>query len=296
MNISEILGWLKCNDKNKLQELWEMSNAARQEVVGNDVHLRGLIEFSNYCCNLCAYCGINRKRKNITRYRMTAEEILLSAKEAMKNKIGTIVLQSGYDPSMPVNWFVEILQEIKRKYPIAITLSIGERTEKELETLRLAGADRYLLRFETSDPILHAELHPHDKDSLSHRLMLLKTLRCLGYQIGSGMLIGLPGQCYRSLAYDILLLRKLQLDMIGVGPYISHPETDLFDKYNKSCHNASQVPNDELTSLKVLSLIRLTSSGAHIPSTTAMASINPEYSYLAGLMCGANVIMPNLTQ
>lgn len=308
LDYQTILHWLKTEDNDQLKQLWQMADKVRQDNVGDEVHLRGLIELSNICYRECAYCGLNRHNQDIPRYRMTAEEILISAKKAKEFGYGTVVLQSGEDFSITQEWIYELIKNIKQQTGLAVTLSLGERTNDELLAWKRAGADRYLLRFETSDPELFALIHPalHNNQQssltsnnlLNKRIDILKTLKSLGYETGSGVMIGIPGQTYSILAQDILLFGKLDLDMIGVGPFIMHPDTALGQgKLDKliTINPQEQVPNNELMTYKVIALARLMCPTANIPSTTALATINKGFGRELGLMRGANIVMPNVT-
>ena len=176
---------------------------------------------------MCAYCGLRTANREITRYCMSADEILACADTAVRFGYGTVVLQSGEDPAVSREWVANLVGEIKRRTPLAVTLSLGEREPHELAAWRHAGADRYLLRFETSNPQLYARIHPPRPGMTSDRVALLRQLRCIGYEVGSGIMIGIPGQTYDDLARDILLFAELDLDMVGVGPFLPHPQTPL---------------------------------------------------------------------
>ncbi len=291
MNPSEILTWLKEENKNRLEELWQRADRVRREHVGDEVHLRGLIEFSNYCVRLCEYCGLRVANQKIDRYRMSLEEILECARQAVVFGYGTVVLQSGEDWGTKQEWMAEVIRTIKKETSLAVTLSLGERSDEDLKAWRKAGADRYLLRFETSNPELYAKIHPSLAGKLSDRISLLKKLRTLGYETGSGIMIGIPGQTYEDIVKDIELFRTLDLDMIGVGPFIAHPETPLARKTSRS----GQVPNTELMTYKVIAVTRVVCPEANIPSTTALATLNLAEGRELGLCRGANIVMPNLT-
>ena len=227
---------------------------------------------------------------------MGQDEILACAESAVALGYGTVVLQSGEDPGIRADWMSDLIRQIKAATPLAVTLSLGERTDDELAAWREAGADRYLLRFETSNRVLYDRIHPARGTVRSDRLAILETLRRLGYEVGSGVMIGIPGQSYDDLARDIELFRELDLDMIGVGPWLSHPDTPLADPHQwLSLAEGEQVPNDELTTYKVIALARLACPRANIPATTALATINRGNGRELGLARGANVIMPNLT-
>ncbi len=296
MNRATILEWLRENDTARLQALWQQADALRREEVGNAVHLRGLIEFSNCCVRQCTYCGLRAGNTELPRYRLSAEQILECAHQTVALGYGTVVLQSGEDPELDPTWMYRVIDRIKQETNLAITLSLGERSVAELESWRQAGADRYLLRFETSNPTLFRRIHPPAKGKDCDRLLLLSTLRELGYEVGSGVMIGVPGQSYDDLASDLLLFAQIDLDMIGVGPYIAHPQTPLGREPARfPFPTEDQVPNTEEMTYKVIALTRLLCPQANIPSTTALATINPVNGREKGLQRGANVVMPNVT-
>ena len=294
---SEILYWLREKDEARLERLFQEANEVRRQNVGEAVHLRGLIEISNICCRLCAYCGIRADNQDIERYRMTRDEILGCVREAVAYGYGTVVMQAGEDYGIERDWLVDIIREIKQSTPLAVTLSLGERPDEDLVAWREAGANRYLLRFETSDPALYAMIHPpapgkRPKD----RIAILRRLRELGYEAGSGVMVGIPGQSYASLAHDIATFADLDLDMIGVGPYIPHPETPLGSGgIAPEIDPADQVPNTEAMTYCAVALTRLACPQANIPSTTALATLNTASGRELGLQRGANIVMPNLT-
>lgn len=294
LNLASIEQWLRTEDDDKLQQLWQEANKVRQMRVGAAVHLRGLIEISNHCARQCGYCGINSNNSKIVRYRMTTTEIIECVRKAKQFGYGTVVLQSGEDYGMRRKTIVEIIRQIKHETDLAVTLSLGERPVADLLAFKKAGADRYLLRFETSDKNLFQKIHPPLKSTTSDRIKILCELRNLGYEIGSGVMIGIPGQTYKSLANDIALFRELDLDMIGAGPYIMHPETDLAQESQQTLH-CDQVPNTEAMTYKVVALARIVCPTANIPSTTALATLNKKNGRELGLNRGANIIMPNLT-
>lgn len=303
---SEILGSLLETAANALADLWHRADAARRAGVGDAVHLRGLVEISNHCTRQCLYCGIRAANAHIQRYRMTADEILAAAKTADELGYGTVVLQSGEDPGLSTRFITDVVRRIKSETPLAVTLSLGERTFEEFALWRAAGADRYLMRFETSNSGLFAQIHPPLGTRAYSRVEALEELHRIGYEVGSGFLIGIPGQTYTDLANDLELVARLELDMIGVGPFVPHPETPLgrLDAGNEAARGVEQgrdlkaedqVPNDELTTYKVLALLRILCPTTNIPSTTALATINDREGRELGLLRGANVIMPNVT-
>lgn len=296
MTKQEIIRWLKEGDETQLQWLWEQADKIRRENVGDEVHLRGLIEFSNYCVRRCGYCGLTADNREVQRYRMSAEEILACAHEAVQYDYGTVVLQSGEDYGIKREWLADVVRRIKAETPLAVTLSVGERSYEDLQAWRKAGADRYLLRFESSDEKLYDFIHPSLPNKKSNRFEILRQLRDLGYEVGSGVMLGIPGQTYDSLANDLLLFKELDLDMIGVGPYIPHPDTRLGrDGVPWQVDKKEQVPNTELMTYKAVALTRLLRPDANIPSTTALATLNSHEGRELGLSRGANIVMPNMT-
>jgi biotin synthase len=297
----EILAWVKEEEGWKLDFLWEDADRVRREHVGDEVHLRGLIELSNYCRRDCLYCGIRASRR-IERYRMTEDEVMDCARTAQKLGYGTVVLQSGEDLGLTSDFITALVRRIRTETPLAVTLSLGERSREELEQWRTAGADRYLLKHETSDPELFRRIHPDCGTEVSDRVALLKAAHEMGYEVGSGAMVGIPGQSYESLADDIMLFRDLDLEMIGCGPFVPHPDTPLGNPQSAICNLKSemagprtQVPATDTMTTKVVALTRLVCSDANIPSTTALATVNREHGRELGLERGANVWMPNLT-
>lgn len=265
-------------------ELRVEADKVRKEIYGNKVYIRGLIEYSNYCkCN-CFYCGIRRDNKKAERYRLTGEEILSCCDNGYKLGFRTFVLQGGEDPHFTDDVMCDIVSSIKEKYPdCAVTLSMGERTKESYERLKKAGADRYLLRHETADDTHFSKLHPEDS-SLENRKKCLFYLKELGFQVGSGFMVGSPYQTTETLIKDLRFLQELMPDMIGIGPFISHCDTPFKDKENGRL---------ELT-LRMLSILRLMFPKSLLPATTALGTL-AEGGREMGLRSGANVIMPNLS-
>jgi biotin synthase len=278
----EDLARLLAADGENERRLLATADRVRSAAVGDEVHLRALIEFSNHCRRNCLYCGLRRGRAGLARYRMTPQEIAEAAEEAAGAGFGTVVLQSGEDLAYTAEALAAAIRAVKARCDVAVTLSLGERTEADYARLRDAGADRFLLRIETSNPDLYERLHP---DSDWHaRLGCLHTLRSLGYQVGSGVMIGLPGQSLEMLADDLLFLRDLQLDMIGVGPFIPHPTTPL----------GGEAGGRVGLSLRFLALLRLLCPRALIPATTALGTLSADGLW-QGLQAGADVLMLNVT-
>lgn len=276
---NEIVRILADDSLNK--ELFTASDEVRKEFVGDEVHLRALIEFSNYCrCN-CKYCGIRAENKLAERYRLNREEIINYARKAVDFGYKTIVMQSGEDLTFSTEYLTQIIREIK-SLNVALTLSIGERSYEDYKILKDAGADRFLLRIETTDKILYEKMHP--KSDFENRKKCLYNLKKLGFETGTGCLVGLPEQTLESLADDILFFKELDADMIGIGPFIPHPQTPLKD----------MPPGRFELALKVMAITRLLLPDINIPATTAMETINPNGRFIA-LQSGANVVMPNVT-
>jgi biotin synthase len=292
-----IAAWLRETAPAELDHLWARADGVRAAHVGDAVHLRGLIEISNHCVRDCLYCGIRAHSDGIVRYRMTAAGILACAREAKRLDYGTVVIQSGEDPGITRDFVSGVIRAIKADTGLAVTLSLGERSDGELAAWKADGADRYLLRFETSDPLLYRRIHPSLPGTQSDRVAQLLRMREMGYEIGSGVMVGIPGQTWDILARDVETLRDLDIDMIGIGPFLPSARTPLggaaAEKLRASVFE--QVPNDELTTLKVVALARLVCPEANLPSTTALATIDPATGRELGLTRGANIVMPNLT-
>jgi biotin synthase len=292
----DLMGWLTESHPSRLQELYERADGVRKEYVGDAVHLRGLIEVSSHCVRQCMYCGLRQGNRALPRYRMSREEILECARQAEKLGYGTVVMQAGEDDALTAKWIGDIVRWIKRETSLAVTLSLGERSHADMKLWRAAGADRYLLRFETSDLNLFRTIHPDRSAGSPDRLTLLRRLKRLGYEAGGGVMVGIPGQSYESLAQDVLTFRELDLDMIGIGPYIAHADTPLGSGALRPPVGADdQVPSNEEMVYKMIALTRIMCPDANIPSTTALATINRVDGRKRGLKAGANVVMPNLT-
>jgi len=296
MNRKEIVSWLRSTDATGLEWLWQQADQVRRRNVGDEVHLRGLIEISNYCVRSCGYCGLRLDNRELQRYRMTEEEIMACVHEGVAYGYGSVVLQSGEDYGISTEWISALVRRIKQQTPLAVTLSFGEREDAELAAWKEAGADRYLLRFETSNRELYDRIHPPLPGRRSDRFALLRRLRDLGYETGSGIMLGIPGQSYDDVANDIEMFRTLGLDMIGVGPYIPHPATPLAQPSERpSLPEPDQVPTGELITYKTVALTRLLCPRANIPSTSALATLNKAQGRELGLCRGANILMPNLS-
>ena len=297
IDLPAVKAWLKETDRAALEALWRRADEVRRAHVGHEVHLRGLIEITNHCVRHCAYCGIAACEGQLQRYRMTRDEILASARQGRDFGFGTILLQGGQDPDVTGAFVADVVRAIKDETGAAITLSLGERSDDDLRAWRQAGADRYLLRFETSDPVLYGKIHPNLPGTVSDRFGQLLRMREMGYEIGTGVMVGIPGQTWDTLADDIWAFRDYDMDMIGIGPYLPSPGTRLAGALGKELAAApgDQVPNDELTTLKALALTRLVCPDTNIPSTTALSILDPMTGRANGLCRGANVVMSNLT-
>lgn len=264
--------------------LFERARSVRTRYYGHDVYVRGLIEFTNYCRNDCYYCGIRKSNRNVRRYRLTKEEILACCRTGYDLGFRTFVLQGGEDVWYTDERMADIIASIKSSYPdCAITLSIGEKSIASYELFFKCGADRYLLRHETYNPRHYSHLHPPSL-SADHRRQCLWELRRIGYQVGSGFMVGSPGQTSSNLAEDMLFLKDLNPHMVGIGPFIPHCETPF----------SQEAPGTLELTLFMLGLLRLMLPGTLLPSTTALGTIAPDGREL-GILAGANVVMPNLS-
>ena len=282
LNDSELRALLETDEYDG--ELREAADKVRRSVYGTDVYLRGLIEFTNYCKNDCYYCGIRRSNKNAERYRLSREEILECCAEGYDLGFRTFVLQGGEDPHYSDELICEIVSDIRKNYPdCAITLSIGEKPREGYKAYFDAGADRYLLRHETADAEHYSRLHPASM-SLDNRKRCLLNLKEIGYQVGSGFMVGSPYQTTDNLISDLRFLKQLGPHMIGIGPYITHADTPFKEFKSGSL---------ELC-LRLISILRLMFPEALIPATTALGTIHPLGREM-GLKAGANVVMPNLS-
>lgn len=278
----EIKTLLETSEADKI--LFSKADSVRREIYGDEVYIRGLIEFTNYCKNNCYYCGIRRDNKAAERYRLDKKDILSCCKEGYALGFRTFVLQGGEDPYYSDKLICEIVSEIREEFPdCAITLSIGEKSKESYLDYYNAGANRYLLRHETADEEHYKKLHPKSM-SLKNRKRCLFDLKEIGYQVGSGFMVGSPYQKTQNLIEDLRFLRELKPDMIGIGPYINHAQTPFAEFINGSL---------ELT-LRMISILRLLFPYALIPATTALGTIHPQGREL-GLKAGANVVMPNLS-
>ncbi|MCK9603653.1 MAG: [FeFe] hydrogenase H-cluster radical SAM maturase HydE [Candidatus Omnitrophica bacterium] len=273
---------LLLTQKGQLDELFSFADNIRKEFCGDGILLRGIIEFSNLCAQECFYCGLNKSNHRLKRYRMTENELIKAVDYLGSCNIKTLVLQSGQEEGLDALWLRDIILKIKSKFNMAITLSVGEKSADEYRLWKQAGADRYLLKIETSDKALYESIHKGM--SFARRMACLDDLRGLGYQVGTGNIIGFAGQSLKTVAKDIKFFKHGNFDMLGIGPFIPHQDTRM-----------SQDPKgDAALCLKTIALARIVTKNTHIPATTALGSLDQDYR-VEGLKCGANVLMPNFT-
>ena len=264
--------------------LYSQAREVKKEVYGDEVYIRGLIEFTNYCKNDCFYCGIRKSNRNANRYRLTKEQILSCCEMGYALGFRTFVLQGGEDGSFTDDRLTDIISSIRTRWSdCAITLSIGERSYESYKQLYDAGANRFLLRHETYDDTHYGKLHPPAL-SAARRKQCLFDLKKIGYQVGTGFMVGSPYQTFENLADDMLFLKELNPQMVGIGPFIPHHDTPFADQKAGSA---------DLT-LFLLGLIRLLLPKVLLPATTALGTIDSD-GREKGILAGANVIMPNLS-
>ena len=275
---------LETNDNENIRFMREEAVKVCQKTYGNQVFIRGLIEFTNFCKNDCYYCGIRRSNSHADRYRLTKEQMLDCCASGYELGFRTFVLQGGEDGYFTDDKICDLVSVIKEKYPdCAVTLSIGEKSRESYKRYFDAGADRYLLRHETADEAHYKKLHPEEM-SLSHRKQCLWDLKEIGYQVGCGFMVGSPGQTVETLYEDLQFIRELQPHMVGIGPFISQKDTPFADKASGTMEQT----------LKLLAIIRLIQPHVLLPATTALGTIHPKGREL-GILSGANVVMPNLS-
>ena len=275
---------LHAGDEAEIQELKDAAAQTAKEIYGNQVYIRGLIEFTNYCRNDCYYCGIRRSNACADRYRLTKEEILTCTDNGYELGFRTFVLQGGEDPFFTDEKICALVQKIKERHPdCAVTLSVGEKSKESYQKYFEAGADRYLLRHETADAVHYRRLHPKEL-SLSNRMKCLYDLKEIGYQVGCGFMVGSPGQTIDTLYEDLQFIRKLSPHMVGIGPFIPQKDTPF----------AEETAGTMEETLRLLSIIRLLHPHVLLPATTALGTIHP-LGREKGIQAGANVVMPNLS-
>jgi len=295
LSVEELVDLLSISDPDELQALYDCAYSVKEQYVGKVAYFRGIIECSNLCIKDCYYCGIRKSNRNVERFQMDEEEIFKEAVWAYEADYGSCVIQSGERKDEAyVSMIERVVRRIKEatKGKLGITLSLGEQTEETYRRWKQAGAHRYLLRIETSNPRLYARIHPEDH-VLEERKECLAALRRTGYQVGTGVMMGLPGQTMEDLANDILFLKEIDIDMVGMGPYIPHSDTPMgkdIPPYTDGQNKAAL----EL-GLKMIAVTRIVLKDINIAAATALQAL--EYTGREqGLRCGANVIMPNVTE
>lgn len=275
---------IKNRNKELADYVFEKARNIRHAVYGRDVYIRGLIEFTDYCKNDCFYCGIRRSNKNAERYRLDKDDILESCKAGYGLGFRTFVLQGGEDCFYTDDMIADIVKSIKSMYPdCAVTLSIGEKSRSSYQRYFDAGAERYLLRHETANPLHYSKLHPKEL-SAYNRKQCLYNLKEIGFQTGCGFMVGSPFQTAEDLAEDMLFISDLQPHMVGIGPFIPHHDTPF----------AKEPAGTLELTLFMLGLIRIMLPYVLLPATTALGTIDPNGREL-GILAGANVVMPNLS-
>lgn len=275
---------LSCPDADTPAYLREQAQEVALAQFGNAIYIRGLIEIGNCCRNNCYYCGIRKGNKQVERYRLSKESILNCCAQGYELGFRTFVMQGGEDPALTDTHIEDIVAEIRNRYPdCAITLSLGERSREAYERFFRAGANRYLLRHETYNEAHYQQLHPAEM-SLANRLNCLQQLKDIGYQTGTGIMVGSPGQTIDHLVADIQFIEAFRPEMIGIGPFIPHHDTPF----------ATSPAGSIEQTLLLISIFRLMHPAALIPSTTALATLSPD-GRARGICAGANVVMPNLS-
>jgi len=295
LSVDEIVELLSITDETELKDLFDTAYFLKEQYVGKVAYFRGLIECSNLCIKDCYYCGIRRSNKNVERFQMDEEEIFKEAMWAYEAEYGSCVIQSGErQDDAYINMIERVVKRISEatKGEMGITLSLGEQTEEVYARWKDAGASRYLLRIETTNPELYAKIHPEDH-SMEVRKECLAALRRTGYQVGTGVMMGLPGQTMEDLANDILFLKAIDIDMVGMGPYIPHSDTPMGEEVPS--YTDAQKKDALALGLKMVAVTRIVLKDINIAAATALQAL--EYTGREqGLKCGANVIMPNLTE
>jgi biotin synthase len=289
----DIINLLNANE-DETKQLFARSSEVKNEFVGNTVYFRGLIEFSNICGKNCYYCGIRAGNQKLERYNLSNDEIFDAAAFAFENHYGSVVLQSGEVAGDSFCERIEfILYEIKKRFSgkIGVTLSLGEQSEEIYQRWFNAGAHRYLLRIETSNQDLFHRIHPSDMHhSFEIRMQCLYSLKKIGYQVGTGVMMGLPFQTTEDLADDLIFIRSFDADMVGMGPYIEHPDTPLYQYHQQLLPRKERL----MLGLKMIAILRLMMKDINIAAATALQAIDPMGREKA-LRIGANIIMPNIT-
>ncbi len=290
----DLIKLLSCSPGTETELILQKALEVKANTVGRKVYLRGLIELSNVCSNNCYYCGIRAANKSVERYTLTDEEVMHCAIFAWRQGFGSLVIQTGEQRGPRFTAYIErLLRKIHEQtnHELSITLSCGEQSLEVYKRWRSAGAHRYLFRIETTNKELYYKIHPHNRrHSFENRLQALRYLREAGYQVGTGVMIGLPGQSLSDLADDLMFFRSIDIDMVGMGPYIEHEETPLF----AYAHQLWPVEERFRMGLLMIALLRITMPYINIAASTALETLDI-YGRQKGILAGANVVMPNLT-
>lgn len=287
-----VLNWLTEDRPEQLERLWHMADVTRARFVGDAVELCGTIKISNHCGEACSYCGLQFRNRDLHRYRLTPAQILGCAREAVQFGYRSVVLQAGLDGQLTAEWLGDIIRSPKKETGLAVGLSLGERSDEELAAWRKAGADRYYLRFLTADTNLYRLLHATASFGDQGRLPFLAKLKSLGYEVASGIIVGIPGQDVNGLAADIERIRALDLDAVLIGPYVSASEWRAMPASDAAY---ADVPPPALTALKAIALVRLLCPEADVPGTAALAAVGLADAPALALQRGANMLFPELT-
>lgn len=295
----DLIYLMKLTKQDNLNKLYEKAYSIKEKYVGRKAYYRGLIEFSNRCVKNCYYCGIRSGNENVERFDMSGDEIIKMAKWAYENNYGSVTLQSGERQDKNFEKFVkDMILDIKEvsNGKLGLTLCLGEQTEAIYREWFEAGGHRYLLRIETTNEELYKVIHPDNNiHSFQKRVDCLKTLKKIGYQVGTGVMIGLPGQTEEDLVNDILFFEKMDIDMIGMGPYVVHKDTPLGkDVINNDLNTEEEKYKRFVLGLKMIAITRLYLKDVNIAATTALQALNPLGREL-GLKAGANILMPIIT-
>ncbi|VGO23271.1 [FeFe] hydrogenase H-cluster radical SAM maturase HydE [Pontiella sulfatireligans] len=295
LSLEEIATLLSITDPDELQALYDCAYFLKEQYVGKIAYFRGIIECSNLCMKDCYYCGIRKSNTNVERFLMNEDEIFKEAVWAFEAEYGSCVIQSGErQDEVYISMIERVVGRIKEatKGELGITLSLGEQTEETYARWKKAGASRYLLRIETTNPEIYARIHPADH-SMEVRKECLAALRRTGYQVGTGVMMGLPGQTMEDLANDILFLKEIDIDMVGMGPYIPHGDTPMGQEI--PAYTDEKKKEALQLGLKMIAVTRIVLRDINIAAATALQAL--EYTGREqGLLCGANVIMPNVTE
>jgi biotin synthase len=291
INQNKIIEWLNNENINRLKVLWKKAHAVRTKYCGSKTLFRGIIEISNYCSKNCLYCGLRCSRKSLERYRMDLTEIMRAVKRIAKSRCDTVILQSGEDTAISRKHIATLIKRIKKEHPdLTITLSLGEQSYQTYKLWKNSGAERYLLKIETTNRKLYKKIRPNCL--WQSRMKCIRYLKSLGYEVGSGVMVGIPGQSIDKIAKDIMWIKNNDFNMVAIGPYIKHPDTPLAKV------NCKAIITERLNSTffkTIISIVRICCPKANIPATTAVGFYYNQSERRKLLSSGANVIMENYT-